>query len=230
MSQKYSILLFDADDTLFDYKKAELAALHNTFKKFHLPLDDDILALYKQINQQLWDAFEKGEVTKEKLKLQRFAQLFEALQIFCDVESFSNAYLTELGKGTYLLDNAYKVCEYLAAKYHLAIVSNGIHNVQTARFEASEIKPFFNELFTSEAIGYQKPEKEFFSTVFKKMNITESMKKEVLLIGDSLSADIKGGMNIGIDTCWFNINNEYNTLPLAPTYEIKQLSDLQKIL
>lgn len=225
---KYKTLLFDADDTLFDFQKAERLALEATLDIYGLGKNEEATALYHRINKQLWLDFEEGKVTKAVLQKKRFVGLFEQLHIAADGVACSELYMENLGKGNYLLPDALKLCQELSQCCELYLVTNGIAKVQHARFETSAVKSYLKNVFVSEESGYQKPQVEYFNYVFER--IPSFQKAKALLIGDSLSSDMQGGLNAGLDTCWYNPLHMENKKQLACTYEIDDLKKLSEIV
>lgn len=226
---KYTILLFDADDTLFDFQKSEKIALEETLAVYGLGNNKEATNLYHAINKQLWMDFEEGKVSKAVLKVKRFTDLFKQLGMQADGTECSELYVENLSKGNYLLPDALELCQELSRECRLYLVTNGIAKVQHARFDASEVKPYFSDIFVSEESGYQKPQVEYFDYVFDR--IPDFHKEQALLIGDSLSSDMQGGLNAGVDTCWFNPNHCENSKQIPCTYEIddlKQIFDIVK--
>lgn len=225
---KYTILLFDADDTLFDFQKAEEKALEETLDAYGLGKNNAATALYHKINKQLWIDFEAGKVSKPVLKVKRFTELFQQMGVAADGRACSNVYIENLSKGNDLLPDALHICRELSKTCRLYLVTNGIAKVQHARFEASELKPYFKDIFVSEESGYQKPQVEYFRYVFDR--IPDFEKAQALLIGDSLTSDMQGGWNVGLDTCWYNPNHKENEKRLACTYEIDNLKKILEIV
>jgi 2-haloacid dehalogenase len=198
---RYTTIFLDADDTLFDFKKAEEHALSSAFHTFHLPYAPQILLTFSKINQALWQKFEAGSVTRADLQRQRFSDLFEQFNITgIDPQAFHECYLEGLADSTFLLDGAVELCRTLSKTCSLYIVTNGTIMAQTKRLASSEIHPYIKEMYISEAIGYQKPQKEFFDYVLS--HIPPVDRRDCILLGDSLTSDIKGGQNAGIDTCY----------------------------
>lgn len=225
----YDVFLLDADGTLFDYDKAEENALKSVFHKYRVDYAEDVRAIYRKINQALWDSLEKGQIDKSDIQVLRFKQLFDALGIACDPKRFSDDYLIELGKGSFLIEGALEVCKSICENHGKAyIVTNGISSTQKARLENSVIKPYIAEIFISEEIGYHKPNPLYFEYVFS--HIPDVDKSKMIIIGDSLSADIAGGIHAGIDSCWFNKFDSKNNTNTAPTYEIKSLTELYALI
>ncbi|HEY4430914.1 MAG TPA: YjjG family noncanonical pyrimidine nucleotidase [Paenibacillus sp.] len=225
---KYDVILFDADDTLFDYGMAESHALSNAFLHFGMPTGAaDYAASYQEINHALWRDLEQGKISSASLRVERFNRLFAANALELDPEAFSEAYLRFLGEGTFLMQGAIELCEELA-DCRLAIITNGIKDVQTSRIQGSPLSETFEQIIISEEAGCQKPETGIFDYAFAKLGISD--KEKVLIVGDSLTSDIQGGINYGIDTCWFNPLGKENVSGAEPKYEIRSLSELLDIV
>jgi len=224
----YEVILFDADDTLFDYGLAESHALSSVFSFFGMPTGaKDYAVSYKEINHKLWSDLELGLITSAALRVERFIRLFAKHDILLDAQEFSDAYLRFLGEGTFLMQGAIELCSELSG-VRLAIITNGIKEVQNSRIRDSLLCNTFEQIIISEEAGYQKPETGIFDFAFAKLGIED--KNKVLIVGDSLTSDIQGGINYGIDTCWFNPKGKVNTLGIIPTYEISDLSELKDIV
>ncbi|MBA9028302.1 YjjG family noncanonical pyrimidine nucleotidase [Peribacillus huizhouensis] len=225
---KYEIILFDVDDTLFDFSMSEKRALHNTFVEFGLPTGfSDYGVNYKEISNILWSELEQGITTLSELRVERFRRLFLAYDLEIDADTFSSAYLGYLGKEVHLVSGAEELCGNLVS-CRLAIITNGFKDVQTARIESSPLCNTFEHIIISEETGFQKPEKGIFDYAFSKLQISD--KAKVLIVGDSLTSDIQGGINYGIDTCWYNPHLKENNIGIQPTYEIRELMDLIEIV
>jgi len=223
------VFLFDADGTLFDFSKAEAFAFKSVFEKCGFVYSDKIMKRYSYINEQLWKSFERREITIDNIKTERFAQLFSELGISYDTSAFNDLFVIELGKGAFLIDGAEEICKELVLRNKkIYIITNGIAKVQKARLNYSTIKEYISDCFISELIGFQKPDVRYFDYVFS--NIPQVGKDRILLIGDSLTADIAGGINAGIDTCWFNEFNIENRTGQKPVYEISRLSELHQFI
>ena len=224
----YNWLLFDADGTLFAYDGAEDQALQNVFAHYKLPFSDITAETYKRINQAIWKRLEEQTVTLLQLRWQRFADLFTELDIHQDAVEFSKMYLHYLGQAADLIPGTLEVLEQLQGKFNLAIITNGITEVQLSRIKISGLDRFFPHVFTSEALGVFKPARGFFDAVFEE--IGQPSKESVLVIGDSLSSDIAGGVGYGLDTCWYNPNGVENNQGIRATYEIKDLAQLLTVV
>jgi 2-haloacid dehalogenase len=228
VAMKYEIILFDVDDTLFDFSMSEREALHKAFVEFGLPTGlAEYEANYKEISKVLWRDLEQGLTTLSELGVERFRRLFLAHELEINADTFNSIYLGYLGKETHLVQGAVELCDNLAG-CRLAIITNGFTNVQTSRIGSSALCNTFEHIIISEEAGFQKPEKGIFDYAFSKLQITD--KTKVLIVGDSLTSDIQGGINYGIDTCWFNPHLKENNIGIKPTYEIRELTDLIKII
>lgn len=225
---RYDILLFDADDTLFDFQRAQQYALQKVYSAFDM-LDkaDEYTACYKEIGKEIWGELERGEITLAELRVERFKRLFNKYQLPHQPEAFGDAYLKFLGEGSFLVEGAEELCQALSTQ-RLAIITNGFREVQIPRISHSPLSQMFEQIIISEDTGYQKPQKEIFEYAFDKLGITR--KDRVLMIGDSLTSDILGGNRYGIDTCWFNPKQKKNETDISPTYEIAKLTDLLRIV
>jgi len=228
MKKHYSWLWFDADGTLFDYNRAEAAALKNTFHSLTLPFEDTYLDVYRKINHGLWQALERQEITQTVLGLRRFELLMEALQVTGSPKQMSSTYVEQLSICSELMEGAYEVLQDLHEKSQIAIVTNGLQTVQRGRLAHSTIRDFINELIISEEIGAAKPGRAFFEAAFTRCG--NPARSEVLIIGDSLTSDIQGGVDYGIDTCWYNPIGQPGPEDLPIVYEIRHLHELLELI
>ncbi|WP_155594034.1 YjjG family noncanonical pyrimidine nucleotidase [Lysinibacillus cavernae] len=225
---KYKTLLFDVDDTLLDFDLAENAALDRMFKEENIPTTPEMIARYKEINESMWRAFERGEVTKNTLHNTRFAIALKEFGIEVDGVYFESLFQKYLQEAHHYVEGAYDVIAQLAEQYHLYVVSNGVTITQNKRLVDANLAQYFKGIFISEQTGYQKPMPAFFDYVFDRIEHFD--KDKTLIIGDSLTSDVKGGLQSGIDTCWFNIHNIENISGIEPHYEIKELHELHDLL
>lgn len=226
---KYEVILFDADETLYDFKKSEREAFKNTMLKFNINYYESYhLKIYQEINKLLWKEFEKGLITQENLKVERFKRLSDRLEVSFDETNFAKLYMEYLADASFLYPNSVELIETLSKSYRLAIVTNGLTLVQDKRIRKSIIANFFETIVISEEILISKPNPEIFEHTLK--NIKHTDKSKVLMIGDSLTSDIQGGINFGIDTCWYNPNKIINKTSIKPTYEISNFNDLKSLL
>jgi len=224
---KYNVILFDVDDTLLDFPETERNALHNAFVQFGMPTGyNDYLASYKEISNGLWRDLENKMITLSELAVDRFRQLFALHHIEVDAQQFSDVYLENLGKEIHLIEGAVQLCENLQ-DCKLGIITNGYTKVQKSRIGNSPLRNFFEHIIISEEVGHQKPAREIFDYAFEKFGITD--KSSVLMVGDSLTSDMKGGEDYGIDTCWYNPSLKENMTGVKPTYEVESLLQILEI-
>lgn len=226
ISSKYRVIFLDVDDTLLDFEQAEQYALEKTCQHVGYPYSEAVRRLYKNYNKKLWDAIENGEIDMATLKRIRFKEFVKDLKITYDYEPMSDIYMDYLGEADFEMEGAYEMCQTLSQKYPLAVVTNGITKVQQRRFEKSRLKPFIQQFFISEELGYHKPNPKIFEYAMEKMQISNP--REVLMIGDSLTSDMQGGYNAGIDTCFYNPKGKQPSLPV--TYEVRHLSEVASLL
>lgn len=227
-NHSYTWLLFDADGTLFDYERAESTALQGAFADFALSLDASAEDAYRAINRQVWVDFENGRITAEALRVVRFERLFSELRLQLDAGAFSACYLRHLSQATFLIPGAERMVRALKERYHLAVITNGLKDVQRPRLACSAISDCFEELAISEELGVAKPDARFFDLVFAR--IGNPSRDAVLVIGDSLTSDIQGGAGYGLDTCWFNPGGKPASGQFSITYQIERLDELEGLL
>ncbi|BCJ99539.1 YjjG family noncanonical pyrimidine nucleotidase [Anaerocolumna chitinilytica] len=225
---KYEMLLFDLDDTLLDFEANERESLEKLFTDNGFAFNKEIFDTYHRINKELWNGYEKGTLDLNEVLNTRFSKTLHQLGQTVDGVLWEMQYRTLLGQGYQLMEGAYDLCQQLSKSHRLFIITNGVTETQLNRLRLSKLYPFFENIFTSQELGYQKPAKEFFDYV--KKHIKEFKADKALVIGDSLSSDIKGGYLAGIDTCWINRKNTENTSGIPITYTITKLPELYSIL
>jgi YjjG family noncanonical pyrimidine nucleotidase len=220
----YQWLLFDADGTLFDFERAESLALRHAFERMGISYDSAYLDTYKKINQALWNMVETGELLPGEVKVRRFELFLETLKFSHSPTVFSENYIQCLAACSELIDGAAEVIHVLQRRYRVAILTNGLKDVQRNRLAASVIRHHVSELIISEEVGFAKPAKEFFDAAFTRLG--HPPKRNVLMIGDSWTSDIRGAAQYGIDVCWYNPGRQ--TRPSQPeiTREIASLNEL----
>lgn len=225
---KYDVLIFDLDDTLFDFGETEKHALDHSFRAFSFPNGlTEYRASYKEISKGLWLDLEQGRISLTELKVERFKRLFLQHELSLCPEDFGQTYIENLGREVHMIDGVQDMLTNLS-NCRLVLLTNGFQDVQHARIALSPLNQTFEVIVTSEESGYQKPQAEIFEYVFEKLRISE--KQNVLMIGDSLTSDIQGGNNFGIDTCWFNPYNKENLTSIKATYEISNYEELEQIV
>jgi len=226
---KYPYLLFDADDTLFDFPRAAARAFEIMCRTHDIPNTPEVYRLYHEINKVLWAAFDKGEVTKEFVTLERYVRFLQALKLPRDPDQCNQTYLTALGESVFPLPYAEEVCRTLAKQGHqLYIVTNAVASVQRNRLRRCSFGHLFQGAFISEEAGAAKPDRRYYDYV--RSCIPQIDTENVLLIGDSLSTDIQGANNAGLPCCWFNPKGTARPESLRIDYEIHDLRELLKIV
>jgi len=224
MKKHYPWLWFDADNTLFDYNRAESTALSNTFQLHGLPFDGNSMGTYREINKKLWHALEKGEIKQDELRVKRFDEFLLAVGQNGSPEAISDTYVDQLSQGAYLINGALEMLQQLRSRSRFALITNGLTSVQKGRLSRSPLKDFFEAIIISEEIGAAKPHVAFFEKAHEQTG--QPPKSDILVVGDSLSSDIRGGVNFGVDTCWYNPHGESLPDGLTVTYEIQNLNEL----
>ena len=221
-------LFLDLDDTILDFHKAERLAVAKTFHAFGLEPTEAVLSRYHEINKQHWQRLEQGEITRDQVLLGRFQVLFEELGHTVDPAAVARSYEHNLGQGHYFLPGALEAVQSLHKKYRLFLASNGTASVQHSRLLSAGLYPYFEKVFVSQDLGYNKPAKEFFEACARQ--IPGFDKAKAMMVGDSLSSDISGGINAGFRTCWVNPEHKEPPAALRPDYEIEALSQLPHLL
>lgn len=225
----YDVLIFDADDTLFDFATSERIALRNTILDFQIDYDETVhLPIYQTINDAIWKEFEDGTITQKKLKTERFRRLSVKLKVDFNEHEFATRYMQHLADASIMLPKAEELIQTLAKKVRMAIITNGLTDVQEKRIRRSVIAHHFEVIAISEELGIAKPDKGIFQYVFDFMKIEDRSK--VLMIGDSLNSDILGGINAGIATCWYRSKTAQNPKGIKPTYEVNDLDQILDLL
>ncbi len=222
---KYTTLLFDADETLLDFSFAEAMAIKTVCTSFGIKYCEDVRNAYSKINLSLWKQLEKGLVTRDIIKIRRFEQFAEVVGSSASPAAMADCYIQALSQCGFIIEGADELCTALSEKYDMYIVTNGLAVVQKNRLQKCGLLPFFSGVFISEETGSQKPEKKFFEFVFE--GIPEKDKSKICIIGDSMSSDILGGINAGIDTCFYCA--EKTDMPYLPTYVAESYKDILKI-
>ncbi len=227
MPPRYPWILFDADDTLFDFRLAEGEALRQAFEAHDVPFDPAWLAVYRRVNAAAWRKLEEGTVSPGRLRVLRFEQLAAELGLAIDPRSMGVAYIRQMAMQAQLVDGALAVVRSLGPRHRLAIITNGLPDVQRPRLARSPLHRSFEDVLISEELGVAKPDPAFFEIALARLG--RPAPRDVLVVGDSLSSDIAGGIAAGLDTCWFNpAAGSRGDGPVA-TYEIRRLDELPAI-
>ncbi len=231
--KKYEYLLFDADNTLLDFSKAEYLAFRFTAESEGLAFSEDLYNAYSVINDGLWKSLERKEIDLEFLKLERFRRLLlgmgyeENETTMTKAARLRDCYTESLGEQTCLIEGAEEVCKELSERYDMYLVTNGIAKIQHARIDNCAIKPYFKDVFISEEIGASKPSPAYFDAVFAALGMPE--KEKCLVIGDSLTSDCDGAIAYGLDICRYNPKGESDK-GRKITYTVNKLSELTELL
>lgn len=224
----YRTIFLDLDDTLLDFGAAERVAIAKAFRDIGLEPTPALLGRYSELNQAQWEAFERGEITRDTVLVRRFELLFAELGLSIEPQHAEDVYRGYLGVGHYFVEGAEEVLSYLAPKYDLYLASNGVADTQYSRLESAGIGHYFKDIFISEVTGSHKPERAYFDYCFSRIPGFDPSK--ALIVGDSLTSDILGGCNAGIRTCWFNPGRKPLRGPVTPDFEIHALRELKDIL
>lgn len=220
-------ILFDLDGTLFSFDECETIALQSSFKVYGKYLQKEELTKYKEINSDLWRKYEQGLLSRDEVLNNRFKIFLNEIDVDISPLQFSELYLYFLSGNFCLEYGALEVLLNLKEKYKLYVITNGVEMVQMKKMNGANLIRFFEDIFISESIGYNKPNIAFFDYCLKKI---KCLPQECIVVGDSLSSDIQGGKNVGMLTCWYNPKKAYNDLEIIPDYEINMLTDLKNIL
>ena len=225
---RYQYLLFDADNTLFDFEAANHNAFAGVCEYCGLVYSEELYEFYESINRPLWHQLDLGEVTKEFLVVERFRRFLAQKGIDRDPTECNRIQLAGLGSSTALLPHALEVIETLAKTHKLYIVTNAVASVQRSRLANSAIAPYITAAFISEEAGAAKPSRAYFDYVMARIDGITA--ENCLVIGDSLSSDIKGANNAGLPCCWYNLKNDPRPADLSIDYEIRDLRELYDIV
>ena len=220
-------LFLDLDDTILDFHKAERIAISKTIREFGVEPTEEILDLYHGINKWHWEQLEQGKLTRAEVLVNRFGVLFERLGQEVDAPKCAKTYEYNLSQGHWFLPGAEETVDALSKKYRLFLASNGTAVVQKGRMTSANLYRFFETVFVSQEIGHNKPSKEYFDACFAQ--IPGFDREKAMIVGDSLSSDIKGGINAGIKTVWVNPGHQ-DCGDIRPDYEIEYLSQLEALL
>lgn len=221
-------VLLDLDNTILDFDTAERAAITKTLRTLGIEPTDAIAKRYSEINLMFWEKLERGEINRRQTLVGRFAALFEELGVSVEAGLAEDTYENFLCIGHYFVPGAEQLLETLHGKYHLYICSNGSKKVQDSRIASSGIAKCFDGIFISEELGLNKPDKRYFEACFAQ--IPDFKRESSIMVGDSLTSDIKGAHNAGLRSVWFNPAHKAMTGDAAPDYEIDALEKLPILL
>lgn len=227
---EYKCLFFDLDNTLVDFSTAEFESLHLTYKAFYEDLipEHTFRELFTNINRSLWKAAEKGEIDTKHIRTQRFKEINYHLNATECPDKIAQFYLHHQAEKSTWLERAKEALKTLSVSYKIAVITNGFSCVQRKKYALRGMDKWVSALIISEEVGVSKPDKQIFEHAFKEMGYTPT---ETLMIGDSLSSDYQGALNVGMDFCWINLERQ----PLSPEfpkpkYEVKSVAELLDFL
>lgn len=243
---KIDYLLFDADETVFDFSKAERHALADLLQDYGLPVTPEVIDSYSMFNEKLWKQLEQKELERAELKVSRFEKLLAYLQreapwhpeweledfdwAALDSTEMNERFIDHLSRQSWLMPDAEPVLKELQERWTLVLVTNGIRRAQEGRLAGSTVADCFTRVFVSEAVGFDKPDGRFFDAVCEELGVTD--RSRMLLIGDSPTSDLQGGFNAGIPTIWYNpwtrdLPQNFNR---RPDHEIRSLREMPRLL
>lgn len=229
MAANYYCLLFDIDGTLLNFEKDERSALIETLESINISASEENIERFSTINSQLWNDLEKNKIKREQLGAERFNRFIKQIGATIDKNGaqINKFYMETLANHATVFPGAKEILEELGEFATIAAASNANQKVQMSRLERSGLLPYFDDIFLSEKLGVNKPSAKFFELALKELGIKN--KEKVLMIGDSLTADIQGGKNAGIDTCWCNFKQETSNATLQPTYTVTDYMQLKLV-
>ncbi|MEH1931284.1 YjjG family noncanonical pyrimidine nucleotidase [Nostoc sp.] len=226
---KYKLILFDSDETLFDYKRCAREAFSITLSHFQIPfLRASYFEEFESINMEIWNDFESGKILHSTLYVERFKRFFSLNNIELDSKQFNAHYLDVIGQLSYLIEGANDICKALKKYCTMVILTNGFPSTHYQRVKNSPLSLLIDKVVATYDYGYAKPDKRVFDIVFKLY--PQISRDSILMVGDGLHSDVMGGINANIDTCWFNPYSKQNTLAVLPTYIISNLMEILPIV
>ena len=227
-NMSYNWILFDADNTLLDFTGASKMAFSDAIKQLDIPPSPNLFDRYKKVNHIVWTELENGKINAVTLRKRRFELFLQDIEVNRDPVLFNQLYLENLVAHSKMLPGARQLLHHLHGKTKLGLITNGLKEVQRPRLAHTQIDHFFDVIVVSDEIGVSKPDTAYFEYVFNEMG--HPPKESVIVVGDNLNSDIKGGVDYGVDTCWFNPNNQPNESDIAPTHHAQDFDKILKIL
>lgn len=226
--RKHKWLLWDLDNTLLDFSAAAHLSFIDMMKAFDLPFDEEHYALYQDINHGLWNTLENGGISQSEIKTKRWEVYFSRISTFRDPDQANQAFFKGLAKHPVEVDGARQLLEDVQGHFDCCLVTNGIGEIQRKRLESSGFGQYFTKLVISDEIQVAKPNKAFFDYTFK--TIDKPSKDSAIIIGDNIGSDIRGGVDYGIDACWYNPSEKKSFGGVEATHTIKHLDDFRGII
>jgi YjjG family noncanonical pyrimidine nucleotidase len=225
---KYKHLLFDADNTLFDFSQGEIETFKELGQKYNFEVTKSLMEDYHRINKACWKAYEEGTLSQDKLRVLRFENFINYFNFNIDPIEMEKDFTSILSNQSHLIKDTHFVLEQLSKQgYDIQLITNGLVEAQYGRLKATDIEKYFSNIFISGEMGCQKPDIEYFDIV---LDSIKAKKDECLVIGDRLESDILGAMKSNLDSVWLNIKNKDLPNEFTPTYVITDLASLLNIL
>ncbi len=223
-------ILWDVDGTLLDFEKSEWHGIRACLEEIGFyGCDDAMLHRYSEINRLHWEALERGELTKQEVLTGRFRTFFEQEGIYCpDIGALNESYQKKLGQDFFENENSIALCQKLHGKYRQYVVTNGTVEAQRNKLEGSGLFAYMDGVFISDEIGVEKPGIGFFTPILEELRGVP--KEGILIVGDSLTSDMRGGNNAGIRCCWYNPHGKENTAGVRLDCEIRSLWEIEEVL
>ena len=225
---RYDIVLFDADGTLLDFHRSEREAVKEALAMSGIDADGEMIKKYSEINDGLWKMLERKEIERSVLLYRRFELFCEHYGYIADAKRIAADYMQTLSTKGYLIGGAGELLQSLLGKARMYIITNGVEFIQRERYARTGIGKYFDGLFISEAVGFNKPDKRYFDCV--ESHIENFDPSRALVVGDSLTSDIKGGINAGLDTCWYNPEGKQASGEIRPTYTVSDFDGVYRII
>ena len=221
-------VLIDIDNTLLDFHKCSKEAMCLAAEEYGINFPENYFEIFTKINNSLWEKIEKGELDRQGLFKIRWKLIFEAMKIDADGIAFEETFRSNIKSCAIPVDGAKEILLYLSEKYYVAVASNSEFAQQEKRLRKADMLQYISKIFTSEEIGFAKPSEGFFEAC--KNELPQFEKEEIILIGDSVTADIEGAKNFGFKTCWFNFAKKENPVCEKADYIVNELSEIKKFL
>lgn len=221
---RYDTLLFDLDHTLLDSDASEIEAYAHTMATIGLADPAHHFERYVTINRELWRAVEAGTMQPDEVRFRRFEQFTTEIGLDADPMAMAEAFVWGLGAHGELYEGATELLDALAGRVRLALVTNGLSEVQRVRIERLGLGRYFDVVVISSEVGFTKPRREIFDIAFEQLGSPDTA--TAVMVGDSLTSDIRGGRDYGIATCWYNPHGAVAGPDDGATHEIRSLAEI----
>ena len=221
-------VLIDIDNTILDFNKCAIASIEQCAKKYGISLPDNYSQVFFEVNDELWGLLEQGVIVKQDIYDRRWNMIFSKLRIEADGHAFEEDFRKEMRTTAITVDGAEEILSYLSEKYPTYTASNASRFQQEARLEKTGLSKYLSGMFASEDIGFQKPAKEFFYACYEALYPIKP--EDIIMIGDSVNADIIGAKNFGFRSIWFNFSNEEYSDYNFTDFKVNSLIEIKDIL